>query len=379
MHNYLTRLACALPLLLFGCSATNPFTGSEFNATRSLPVLPYSVRVLETSIPLEFGDATAFDGGGLLIADNSVPSKGFLPPLIADVSSTREIGAHVGEALERFGTFSTITGYRDVSRLPADLDLQLTVSTRGPKIVERIELTNMIWPTLGLWFLLGAPGWFIDDVRYVQGIEIRYDVFDTGTSDLLLSRKVDLGDENVLNFARRAGWKQFLLQIVVPPFLTDRITPDLDRADRALYESYLSVIQSQVGGSLKRDLLRTLIRKGRPVLLVDTDVRGGPVAYVFSQAAVTALNVRPLDMDGEEMGRPLEASLENWAGDENNAELTRRFGLSLGKRATRRLADYDHLYEVDLSRFSELTLSELLVRIEAHFESEGQRSWTIRM
>lgn len=349
MYAWLTRALCALFLVSAGCSATDPFSGSAYDKALEIPALPYSVTVLDVEMPLEFGSAGGLDDGS------------FVPPLIADETFVNDITDSIVDALDEFETFAS-SGRVGENAIPADLEIQLRIATTQPTQVDRIEDTSSVWVNTGLWFLLGLPGWIMDDVRYVQPIEMSYTVTNRSTGATLLESVIDIGDDNVLNFLRRAGWRQFLLQIVVPPFVTDRITPDVDRADSALYENYISLIQRTIGGTLKRKLIAELIGSSRPVVLVEADRRGDlPTAWIFSDSPATSARLSGRRGTSSE----IELSVERRAK-------TKRFRESLRRKDAKRLRDYHHHYRVELPDSGEL------LKLHVTFEGGQSHSWTFR-
>jgi hypothetical protein len=299
-----------------------------------------------------------------LANDRGADADGFVPPLIADESFADEIAASVLDALVQFDTFSSVAREGEGS-VPADLAVKLRITTNRATQVERIEPTNTVWVNTGLWFLLGLPGWIMDDVRYVQPIEMSYTVTDRKSGEAIFAASIDIGDDNVLNFLRRAGWRQYLLQIVVPPFVTDRIAPDLDRADAALYENYISLIQRSIGGALKRDLTSHLIAQGRPVVLVDSGTRGKKsAAWIFSESAVSSARLRGRGGSGGDLS----------LSDKERAK-PGRFRDRLRKQDAMRIGDYRFHYRVALPDLSSL---DSLMKLEVSFEGIGSRSWTLR-
>ena len=235
-----------------GCSAPNAFTGSEYESIRKKTPLPYVLKVNQIHLKPDQGE----------------PPLGVQPLAIADPNNHTELRESIKTALEKYRVFSAVILDQEENGLKPELQLTLTIFAPVRKDVGKIEHTGLIWPNLFLWLLAGVPAWFLEDTAIDQGVEISYSISyletpsqeekeaesTTPLPEILINR-VDLSDAKTLNFVRRAGFWQYVLQTMIHPFL---VPSNREVADDALYENYVWKLQTEIPPYLKENLQASL-------------------------------------------------------------------------------------------------------------------------
>ena len=202
------------------------------------------------------------------------------------------------------------------------------------------------------------------------------DALDEAT---LLARNVDLTDANKLNFMRRAGWSEYFLQLVVPPFIVDS---DPDVADEALFENYVARMQSEIPRELKEGLSRDMVGK-TPQLVVNAPLRiadkieskaGRLDVIVFSDREPDVIQIHRISSDnGRDPRLLLEEELEPLQASEWQAKSRGTLGADVEY-----LGDY--LYASGFTQESVLNDMEAGVggylRFTVSFRNAPDRTWT---
>ena len=262
--------------------AENPYEGDEFAELTNQEPLPYHVRIHRIG-PRDESEDEGHEGGGG--PTEEVEAK---YPRIATGVSRNELHDALRESLVKHGVFSRVSVVGEAGPEP---DLELFVRVEVPEQRPPSgSATNMAWLNGGLWLFAGVPGWFLRDVEFNQDVTIHYEI-DRPSPHVegqlknrtqSITGAVPLDDDTRLNFIRRAGLADYLLQIVVPPpFLSNA-----ERVDDSLFENYVSRVQRNIPRSLKAELLQRHALRNLPLALRLPSPSGRARFLVLSQDRV---------------------------------------------------------------------------------------------
>ncbi|MBN1441772.1 MAG: hypothetical protein JXA90_03635 [Planctomycetes bacterium] len=307
-------LTAAVLWLLASCSAPDPYSGKAYDDAVSTPVLPYAVRIKE----IQFTDVEAEPGA----VDDDPAILGVKPARIVDPQNELQMRAKIKDALETYRVFTLVaydeTDFQSRSLTP-ELEMEVILEARTHLRDFPHEATGMKWWNLFLWLFAGFPGWIIEDMHVDPGVEkIICRLTSTGgvSGGEVFRREIDLADADLLNFMRRAHWKEYLMNIIIPPFL---ISSDRETADESLFDNYVSRMQSGLSREIKGGLSRHMAGmegKAPQLLLISPVEVGGEISgpsrsidvLVFSDEEAETIEVEHIAA-GEKPAKILDEEL----------------------------------------------------------------------